>query len=226
MTDIASYASELRASVASRFVIEARKAIAKKDASVDLQSIDEANAKARLAIYNSSMFKTLEGIEKGLASDIVASVFFKANVDAKRLLLSRREGDFYSVYAFEKDLNVARSSVKAERVNHYTQATLLACAALHKQGLTMTQDDAKASISLNAKATTPQKEKAIKDVRLQRHFDLGTASSQASSSINALESFNVIFAAGRDVSTGKATYRLNAENEMTKALLEALAFSL
>jgi hypothetical protein len=164
---------------------------------------------------NDSMQETLKDIRKSVDHIDVCAVFFLANVDSNRINRAERVNARYNVYAYEKDVNIARAAMKVASLNHYTKAILLTAKRFAEHDLMLTHNDAQSACSLSVKTSNTSREKMI--VKYQKHVSAKTAATQSSSSINALQSFNVLVET-RDASN-VVCYRLNVENELTQKLL-------
>ena len=207
------FKSAMLNAIASRFVYEAKKASAESNVEVTSE-----NANDVLKTHNTSMFETLDAIRKSASHDVIANIMFLANCDAERINRSERSNARYNVYAYEKDINIARCAASVERLNHYTKAILLTAKKFAEQEneLLLTHDDAQSACSLSVKSSDSKRERLI--VKYQKHVSAKTASTQSSSSINALQSFNVLIET-RDASN-KVAYKLNMNSDLTQRLLE------
>lgn len=164
---------------------------------------------------NDSMQETLKDIRKSVDHDLIASVMLAANYDANRINRSERVNARYNVYAYEKDVNIARCAASVASLNHYTRAILLTAKSLKSADLKLTHDDAQSACSLSVKSSDAKREKLI--VKYQKHTSAKTAATQSSSSINALQAFDILRET-RDAAN-KVCYILNEENELTAKLL-------
>jgi hypothetical protein len=207
------FKSAMLSAISSRFMYEAKKASAEHNVEVT-----EENFRDVLKTNNSSMFDTLKAIEDSAKHDVISNIMFLANCDAERINRSERSNARYNVYAYEKDINIARCAASVERLNHYTKAILQTAKKFAEQEteLLLTHDDAQSACSLSVKTSDSKRERLI--VKYQKHVSAKTASTQSSSSINALQSFNVLIET-RDASN-KVAYKLNMNNDLTQRLLE------
>jgi hypothetical protein len=190
-------------------------------ASIDARIAFEASkSEALKSEANTSMQKTLRDIRKACDNDILASVMFAANVNHDFINKSERINARFNVYAAEKVVNVARALAKASTLNHYTLAILRAAVALKRADLSVSHADAVAACSPDVAHKDKSRAAIIKSARYAKHIAANTASTQSSSSINALQVFKT-FVEARDASN-HVCYSL-ADNETTKALIALAA---
>lgn len=167
-----------------------------------------------------SMFNKLREMSKSIDHDAIAEIMFAAGCDANRIMFQRSANACYNIYAYEKDVNIARALAKVEGLNHYTFHILRTMKALHDAELSMTHNDAFTACKASAKPDDKAKAKFIsKYVRID--VAEGTANTQSSSSINALISYKVLIPC-KDANNEKA-YKLNIEGAETQALLALVA---
>ena len=172
---------------------------------------------------NTSMQSTLANIRKLVDHDAVASVMLASNVAPDFINRNERSNARYNVYAAEKVVNIARALASVATLNHYTRATLATANAISKSEhavKTLSHKDAACACSQSVKHTDSKREAIIKHVRYAKHIAANTASTQSSSSINALQTFNVLNES-RDASNA-VCYSINADN-VNAAQLVALA---
>lgn len=170
---------------------------------------------------NTSMQKTLADMSKIAANDKIAEILVASNVDANFINRAERSNARFNVYAAEKVFNIARNLANVAALNHYTRAIIATCKALEDASLQMTHKDAVCACSQDVKHTDKTREAILRKTRYAKHISANTASTQASSSINALQVFNVLRET-RDANNN-AVFALNYENETTKKLIEAIA---
>jgi hypothetical protein len=168
---------------------------------------------------NDSMQKTLADMRKTVSHNAIASIMSVANVDADFINKSERVSARFNVYSAEKVINVAQSVARVRALNHYTRAILATCVKLAANDTLLTHDDAQSACSLSVKSKDAKREKLI--VKYQKHVSKSTADTQSSSSINALQMYNVLIET-RDASN-VVCYRLNTECDASKALLAQVA---
>lgn len=199
MTDVAAYVASLNAAFDARAAYETAK-----------------NAD------NASMTKTLTTLRKSIAHDAVASVMLACNVSADFINRAERSNARFNVYSAEKVANVARYlSVSTEVLNHYTLAILKSCIALSDAKLSLTHADAQVACSSDARSLDAKKKKLI--AQYARVVAANTASTQSSSSINALQMFSIIKET-RDANNAIA-YVFNDEHSHAKELRAKLNMS-
>lgn len=167
MTDTTSYMTSLLDAMNARFDYETAK------------NADSHN-----------MQKTLADLKRAMSVVSVAQMMQAANVDAAFINRAERSNARYNVYAAEKVVNIARTLANVATLNHYTRAILLSMSALEANQLTLTQKDAVAACSVAVKLSDVKRDKLL--VKYQKHASANTASTQASSSLNALKTFNMI----------------------------------
>jgi hypothetical protein len=193
MTEVANYIVALNAALDARVAFEAAKA---KDAS-------------------SNIAKTLADIRKSVTHERVASVLLASKIDAAFINRAQRADARMNVYAAEKVVNVALALASAATLNHYSRAILKTAQAFAAASLAMNNDDAKSACTLDVKVKEPKREKLI--VKYQKHIAISTATTQSSSSLDALCMFGVLTRGKDDANV--TIYTLNAEHANTQALL-------
>jgi hypothetical protein len=177
----------------------------------------DARAAYELAknVENTSMQDTLRDLRKSVDHDAICEVMMNANVDCAFINRAERVNARFNVYAAQKVVNVARFSRSAATLNHYTRAVLLSAYALQKNNMTLTHTDAQAACSLNCN-TDKSKMKHL--VRYQQYRDPKTAATQSSSSINALQMYDVLRET-RDASNA-TVYTVNLDSALARDLLQ------
>lgn len=184
-------------------------------AAFDARSAYEARKNAE----NDSIQSKLKAMRKALDHKRIAEIMLASNCDASRINRQERDNARYNVYAYEKDINIARTLASVASLNHYTLHILKTAKALHDAGMTLTHDDAFCACMRGSKASDTKKNKLIS--RYDRiEVSKGTASTQSSSSINALQSFDVLRETRNE--QGVTCYVLNVEGDATKVLLNRL----
>lgn len=177
---------------------------------------DEKNKSA-----DDNIFKTLKNLRKDYASELVVEAMHAANVDATFINRQERRNARFNVYSAEKVFNVARAALKAESLNVYSKHVFLSALALTKADKLMTHRDAQAALCTALK-TDADKELHIS--RYAREISASTADTQSSSSINALQMYDVLFETRDD--NNKVAYKLNTQSKTTKQLAKALNVTL
>jgi hypothetical protein len=137
---------------------------------------------------NASIQIKLDDMIKLLSDDVI-SVFAKANVKADFINRAERSTSRTNVYCAQKVINIARAILRVQALNHFSRAIFSTCVALNNAALEMTHDDAESACSLSVK-TSAERESLV--VKYAQHVAANTASTQSSSSINALQFFNVL----------------------------------
>jgi hypothetical protein len=167
---------------------------------------------------SANIHKTLSKVRKSMTRDVVATCLLASNVDADFINASVRASNRFNVYAIEKVDNIACALLKAESVNHYTRAILATALAFEKNDLVMTRDEARSACSLALKVKDAKREKLVS--KYKKHIDASTASTQSSSSLEALVTFNILARSKDD--QGNDTFK-TIDNEATRALIERLS---
>ena len=140
---------------------------------------------------NDNMSHTLKTLAKSFDNDVIAQTMMTFNVSADFINVAERKNARFNVYAAQKVENVVSVLAKRTNVlNHYTLNILRTCAAMSKASLKMTHSEAVASCSKDSKIADAKRAKHVS--RYQRLTSANTASTQASSSLNALKVCNVI----------------------------------
>lgn len=166
-------------------------------------------------------------IRNSVNHEKIAEILMLSNHDVATINRQERSNNRYNVYAYEKIANIANvllNSTSVSRLNHYSTAILKAVHSYESAELTFTHKDAVSACSADCKHSEKAREKILKDVRYAKHVAATTASTQSSSSINALQSMNVLTEARDDANN--VIYKLNRESFATKALAEKLALAL
>lgn len=185
------------------------------------QAISERAAfEASKSAENTNMQRTLETLAKSVAHERIAELLTASNVDAQFINRAERSNARYNVYAAEKVVNVARTLAKVASLNHYTLAVLRTAIALEASDSHLTHKDAVCACSASVKHTSKERESLISKTRFAKHVSANTASTQSSSSINALQTCNVL-QESRDAAN-IVTYSL-CDNDVTRQLREIVA---
>lgn len=185
--------------------------------SIELRKSYEANANAE----NDNIQKTLSNLSKDFSHEAVVKIMHSANVDANFINRAERRNKRFNVYAAQKVANIARSAAAADTLNNYTRCIFLTALKLTQASLSMTHKDAQASLCVDLRAD------AAKDayiVRYAKTVAANTADTQSSSSINALQMFEVL-SETRD-ERNEVAYTLNVNAATTKRLAKALNVTL
>jgi len=167
---------------------------------------------------NVNIQKTLLDLYDDVKHEAIATVMLVANVDANFINRSERATARFNVYAAQKVTNIARTVAKVSSLNHYTLAILKTAIALSNAQSSMTHRDAQSACSLQVD-TIAAKRAFI--VRYAKQIDASTASTQSSSSLNALCAYDILREV-RDASSETA-YVVNFDSLVTQALIERIA---
>lgn len=173
---------------------------------------------------NTSIQECLTKLAKSVSHDTIASIMMQSNVDADFINKSERVNNRFNVYAAEKVANVARAIAVVNNLNHYTLAIFKTALALESASFTLSHKSAVAACSASVKHSDAKQERLIKTTRYAKHVAANTASTQASSSINALQQFNV-FVETRDAANAIA-YTIDRTSYAAIALAAKLELSL
>lgn len=169
---------------------------------------------------NHNMPKTLANLRKSMSHESIASVMLACNVSADFINRAERSNARFNVYSAEKVANVARYlATNVEALNHYTLAILKTCISLSDAKLSMTHEDAACACSSDAKTSEAKKRKLI--AHYARIVHANTASTQSSSSINALQMFDLVKQVRDD--KNNVAYVFNDEHAYAKRIRERLA---
>lgn len=193
MTNVQDYIASLNAALDSRAEYEAHK------------NVD-----------NDSIQSTLASLRKSLTHSTIAQRLLDSNVDANFVNRQERSNNRYNVYAAEKVDNAARAAALVAECNHYTLAILRVALAFEASDSKLSHADAVSACSASVKHKDAAREKVIKSLRYAKHVASNTATTQSSSSINALQTLNVL-TESRDASN-VAVYSVNRENAIFAAL--------
>jgi hypothetical protein len=165
---------------------------------------------------NDSIVSCINSIAKDVAHDSIASIMMQSSCDANFLNRSERISARYNVYAAEKVANIARAIAVVKTLNHYSLHILQSALALEANAFVLSHKSAVAACSSSIKHSDAKQERVLKSTRYAKHVAAQTASTQASSSLNALCTMNVL-SETRDASNAVA-YLVNREAFATIAL--------
>jgi hypothetical protein len=161
---------------------------------------------------NDSIQTVLKSLCKDLTHEHVASVLMQNAVSADFVNRQERVNNRYNVYAAQKVDNAARAALSVEALNHYSLAILRVACALR----VISHKDAVAACSASVKHSDAARERVIKSLRYAKHVASNTATTQSSSSINALQTLNVL-SESRDASNN-VVYSINESSEAFQKL--------
>lgn len=163
---------------------------------------------------NDSIQKHLTKSRKQLATHAAARIMLATNVSPEILNREKHTGSRYNVYAMGKlaDLiGAASGGVISNKINFAIVKSLF---AFRDAGVPFTSEIAKAAVS--DKITI---EKKMRDLLTRHTVSLSTASTQASSTLQALETLGVV----SRVSSGRASIYELTEAPITNKLKDVLA---
>lgn len=170
---------------------------------------------------NENIQKTLKGLAEDFAHVDVCKFMHAASVDANFINRQERKNKRFNVYSAQKVANVARAAAAAETLNAYSATLLRTAIALTRADLSMTHRDAHSALCLDLKVDVS---KAQHIVRYGKNIASNTADTQSSSSINALQMFNVLKEIRDD--RNEVAYIVDLSNKTTKALAKHLDIAL
>lgn len=183
-------------------------------AAVDARSVYESAKNAA----NDSMQKTLRKIKTSVSHARIAEIMMTCNVDANMLNREERVNARYNVKSYDKIVNIARVLAKVEVLNIYTRAILASAQQFENNEMIITQRETKLACSAHNRIADVKRNSCL--IRTHKIFDMSTCSTQASSTNNALQTYNILIET-RD-SANNVCFKLNRENAATQALLELL----
>lgn len=165
---------------------------------------------------NDSIQSVITSLRKSMTHNDVATALMNNAVDAEFINRSERSNNRFNVYAAQKVDNAARAAINVESLNHYTLAILRVAVALEAKELTLTHKDAVAACSASVKHSEAKREQIIKSLRYAKHVAANTASTQSSSSINALQTLKA-FSESRNANN-EICYSVNRDSALVQAL--------
>jgi hypothetical protein len=173
---------------------------------------NRASYEATKASDNDSIQSVLKSLRNDMTHEHVANVLMQSNVSAEFINRQERVNNRYNVYAAQKVDNAARASINVEALNHYSLAILRVACALK----TISHKDAVAACSASVKHTDAARERVIKSLRYAKHVAQNTATTQSSSSINALQTLNILSESRDDANN--VVYSINESSATFQAL--------
>ena len=139
---------------------------------------------------NSNIQTTRADLKASVNHEAIAKLMMQANVSADFINRAERSNSRFNVYSAEKIINIARFAASAAALNHYTLNILKSIVACQIAEIDFTQADAVSACSLSVKVNSA---KVALISQYQKHVSANTASTQASSSLNALLMTNLIY---------------------------------
>lgn len=183
--------------------------IASLNASIDKRRDNEAKNVNKAATF----FDKLEKHRSEVTHASVANVMLASNVDADYI----NSKNVSNIYTAQKVAKIARFLAASDSFDVHTLNVFLTCFKLTKAEKSMTHSDAKAAICSNIKSTVEKQ--AFINVSA-KFYDTSTANAQSSSSISALQIFNMLRKT-RDERNDEA-YTLDFDNKSVKKALKLL----
>lgn len=166
---------------------------------------------------NDTMQAKLKTFKRDTTHDAIVDTFMLCNVSANTINHAMRSNARFNEKAFVKVINIARTLCKVDALNIYTRAIFDSIKAFEDAELALTESEARACCSADSKLSDKTRNKLLR--KTAKVYNASTASTQASSTVQALRAFNVI-REERDAS-GQTVFRLNRESEATIMLLAA-----
>lgn len=163
---------------------------------------------------NENIQKNLRKYEKNV-TDATLTLFLQQKIDLNFMNIHERSTSRLNVYCVEK---VTRLD-SAFSLDAFTKHVLLSMRALQQNDMIMTHKDAQSACTL-ACSTDATKEKILKTTKRQLHIAANTASTQSSSSLNAL--VHLKLARETRDENNKIAFVLDLENAHVKKLFEQL----
>jgi len=196
-------------------VIETTDALA--DYSATLSAAIDARSSYELAknAENDSMQSKLKSFKASVSHARIAEIMMNANVNANLINRNERVNARFNEKAFVKVINIARAIANVESLNVYTRAILASVKCFEDNDMLMTERETKDSCSVSSRLSETTRNSAL--IKVAKHYDASTMSTQASSTNNALQAFNVIVET-RDAANN-VCFKLNRESVATQALL-------
>jgi len=167
---------------------------------------------------NDSIQAKLKAFKSHVSHSRIAEIMMSANVDANLINRNERVNARFNEKAFVKVVNIARAIASAESLNIYTRAILASIKCFEDNDMLMTERETKLACTSNSRLTETTRNSAL--IRVAKIYDASTCSTQASSTNNALQAYNVIVET-RDAANN-VCFKLNRESAVTQALLERL----
>lgn len=162
----------------------------------------------------SSICKKLDDLYKN-ATETHIAIFLACNVDFSFINRQERANARFNIYAAQKVVKLC----SAMTLDAFTRAIVATLHRLHENNLQATRKDVESACSADIK-TESAREKLIKDVKRKEHIAANTVSTQASSSLNALDVMNMLVTSRN--SENKETFSLNYDNEHVTTILRQL----
>jgi hypothetical protein len=163
---------------------------------------------------NENIHKTLDKARARLAIPSAAAVLIAAKVDVGFINRSIQEGKRYNVYAIDKVSDIARFLKNGKQLNAYNNAVCRSLFKFRAAGESFTGEMAKAAISDKIRVTAQ-----MQKILVRHTVSESTAPTQASSSMNALETLGIVANKG----TQKHPVYELTDTPQTKRLEELLA---
>jgi hypothetical protein len=184
-------------------------------AAVALTKAVDERAAFESANGNENIQKALNGARKAFSFPSTAAVLLACGVDERFVNRSMHEGKRYNVYAFGKLADAATALAGGAVNNRINYAVMRSLFNARKAGIAFTGEMAKMACSDKIRVT----ENAIKAILVRHTVSASTAPTQASSTMQALETLGIV---KREGSHKNPTFTLTNHPAVAK-LEEALA---
>jgi uncharacterized protein YcfL len=175
-------------------------------------------------VDNESIKSKLNAIRKTLTNEKIASVLIACSYDVANMNTQERVSNRRNVYAIQKEMNAAQFIAVAASLNHYSLAIFKTALALETATFALTHATARAACSVDVKTSVAAQQSIVIKNRYAKHIDASTASTQSSSSINALQALNV-FVESRNAAN-EIEYRINRTSHAAIEIAKRLELSL
>ncbi len=173
---------------------------------------------------NVTIADKINSVRKTLTNDKIATVMIACSYNVADINKQERTSNRRNVYAIQKEMNIAQFIAAAAALNHYTLAIFKTAVALEAATFTLTHATARAACSVDVKTSVAAQQSIVIKNRYAKHIDASTASTQSSSSLNALQALGVLVE-GRDAAND-VTYTLNRQSHAAIEIAKRLELSL
>jgi len=157
-------------------------------------------------------------IKDEITNDRVIEALMLANVNTNFVNMQEKADARLNVYAVQKVFSLARTSIGANFLHRYIDTIYRTLINFTENNLSLTLQDAKASLCVELKAEDKNKQKLL--VTYASRISDTTASTQASSTISALRITNIVIQTRND--KYKDAYIFNEQSEMHKQILKRI----
>jgi hypothetical protein len=173
---------------------------------------------------NETIKSKINAIRKSATHNDIAAVLVACSYDADKINTQERVSNRRNVYAVQKEINAARFIAAVAALDHYTLAIFKTAFALEAADFALTHATARAACSVDVKTSVAAQQSIVIKNRYAKHIDASTASTQSSSSINALQALNV-FTESRNAAN-EIEYKINRASHAAIKIAERLTLAL